>query len=112
MPENLLSDLDVSSGLQHALRERVTEKMRMNGDVRPSTDVAQGRFKTCIAKRLTLTLPRSDPNGVNVRRRTAFGAQVLFVDRPEVVGDRHAVLIARPLQPHGDEAPLAIALSR
>jgi len=55
-----------------------------------------------------LTLPRSDPNGVNVRRRTAFGAQVLFVDRPEVIGDRHAVLIARPLQPHGDEAPLAI----
>jgi hypothetical protein len=45
---------------------------------------------------------------MNVRRRAALGAQVLFVNRPEVVGDGHAVLIARTLQPHGDEAPLAI----
>src|SRR5713226_6954234 len=45
---------------------------------------------------------------MNVRRRAALGAQVLFVNRPEVVGDGHAVLLARPLQPHGDEAPLAI----
>ena len=55
-----------------------------------------------------MTLPRSDPNGMNVRRRAALGAQVLFVNRPEVVGDGHAVLIARTLQPHGDESPLAI----
>jgi hypothetical protein len=41
-------------------------------------------------------------------RRAALGAQVLSVNRPEVVGDGHAVLIARTLQPHGDEAPLAI----
>src|SRR6266567_643314 len=108
MPENLLRDLDVASGFQHALSERVTEEMRMNRDARPSTDVAQGRFKTGIAKGSALTLPRSDPNSANVRCRAALGAQVLFVNRPEVVGDGHAVLIARPLQPHGDEAPLAI----
>src|ERR1700684_2768727 len=108
MPENLLHDLDVAGGLEYALRERVTEEMRMNRDARPSTDVAQGRFKTGIAKGLALTLPRSDPNGVHVRRRAALGAQVLFVNRPEVVGDGHAVLIARTLQPYGDEAPLAI----
>jgi hypothetical protein len=42
-----------------------------------------------------LALPRSDPNGVNVRRRTALGAQILFVNRPEVLGDGHAVLITR-----------------
>src|ERR1700682_4645243 len=108
MPENLLRNLDVASGIQHALSERVTEKMRMNRDARPSTDVAQGRLKTGIAKRLALTFPRSDPNGMNVRRRTALGAQVLFVNRPEVVGDGHAVLIARTLQQHGNEATLAI----
>src|SRR5258708_4414541 len=108
MPENLLRDLDVASGFQHALRERVTEEMRMNRDARPSTDVAQGRFKTGIAKGSALTLPRSDPNSANARCRAALGAQVLFVNRPEVVGDGHAVLIARPLQPHGDEAPFAI----
>src|SRR5208282_5956882 len=108
MPENLLRDLDVASGFQHALRERMTKKMRMNRDARPSTDVAQGRFKTGIAKGFALTLPRSDPNSVNVRCRAPLGAQVLFVNRPEVVGDGHAVLIARTLQPYGDEAPLAI----
>src|SRR5450755_1060411 len=102
MPENLLGDLDVASGFQHALRERVTEKMRMNRDACSSADVAQGRLKTRIAKGLASTLPRSDPNGMNVRRRAALGAQVLFVNRPEVVGDRHAVLVARALQPHGD----------
>src|SRR5229473_7168511 len=80
----------------------------MNRDACSPADVAQGRLKTRIAKGLALTLPRSDPNGVNVRRRAALGAQVLFVNRPEIVGDRHAVLIARTLQPHGDEAPLAI----
>src|SRR5258708_39105572 len=45
---------------------------------------------------------------MNVRCRAALGAQVLFVNRPEVVGDGHAVLIARTLQSHGDETPLAI----
>src|ERR1039458_2050500 len=108
MPQNLLRDLDVASGFQHALRERVTEKMRMNRDARPSSDLAQGRFKTGIAKGFAVTLPRSDPNSVNVRCRAPLGAQVLFVNRPEVVGDGHAVLIARTLQPHGNEAPLAI----
>src|ERR1017187_1336336 len=108
MPENLLRDLDVASGFEHALRERVTEQVRLNRDACSSTDVAQSRLKTGIAKGLALTLPRSDPNGMNVRRRAAFGAQVLFVNRPEVVGDGHAVLIARTLQPHGDESPLAI----
>src|SRR5579872_3045801 len=82
--------------------------MRMNRNARPSTDVAQGRFKTRIAEGLALTLPRSDPNGVNIRRRAALGPQVLFVNRPEVVGDGHAVLIARTLQLHCDKAPLAI----
>src|SRR6266851_8853583 len=80
----------------------------MNRDACPSADVAQGRLKTCIAKGLAPTFPRSDPNGMNVRRRTALVAQVLFVNRPEVVGDGHAVLITRTLQSHGDEAPLAI----
>src|SRR5437763_15750114 len=108
MPENLLCDLDVAGGFEHALRERVTEKMRMNRDAYLSTDVAQRRFKTGVAKRLALTLPRSDPNRLNARRRAALDAQVLFVNRPEVVGDGHAVLIASPLQPHGDEALLAI----
>src|SRR5216684_2576136 len=108
MPENLLSNLDVAGGFEHTLRERVTEKMRMNRDARPSTDVAQGRLKTGIAKGLALTLPRSDPNGLNVWRRAALGVQVLIVNGPKVVGDGHAVLVARTLQPHGDEAPLAI----
>src|ERR1700678_843257 len=45
---------------------------------------------------------------MSIRRRAALCAQVLFVNRPEVVGDGHAVLIARTLQPHGDEAPFAI----
>src|SRR5438034_3336471 len=80
----------------------------MNRDACPSTDIAQGRLKTCIAKGLALTFPRSDPNGTNVRRRAALAAQVLFVNRPEIVGDGHAVLITRTLQAHGDEAPLAI----
>src|SRR6202044_4002029 len=110
MSENLLSNLDVAGGFEHALRECVTKQVRMNRDARLPTDVAQGRFKACIAKRLALTLPRSDPNGVNIRCRTALAAQVLFVDRPEVVGDGHAVLVPRALQPHGDEAPLAIDL--
>src|SRR5713226_3143185 len=108
MPENLLSDPDVAGGFEHALRERVTEQVRMNRDACPSADVAQGRLKTCIAKGLASTFPRSDPNGMNVRRRTALGAQVLFVNRPEVVGDGHAVLLSRALQPYGDDAPLAI----
>src|SRR5437667_10394904 len=80
----------------------------MNRDACSSADVAQDRLKTRIAEGLALTLPRSDPNGVNIRRRAALGAQVLLVNRPEVVGDGHAVLIARTLQPHGDEAPFAI----
>src|SRR5437899_4847813 len=108
MPENLLCDLDVAGGVEYALREGVTEEVRMNRDACLSTDVAQGRFKTRITRGLALPLPRSDPNGMNVRRRAALGAQVLFVNRPEVVGDGHAVLIARTLQAHGDEAPLAI----
>src|SRR5208282_1959210 len=45
---------------------------------------------------------------MNVRRRAALVAQVLFVNRPEIVGDGHAVLITRTLQPHGDESPFAI----
>src|SRR5271154_2400011 len=108
MPENLLRDLDVAGGVEYALREGVTEQVWMNRDACPSTDGAQGRLKARIAKGLALTLPRSDPNGMNVRRRAALGAQVLFVNRPEVVGDGHAVLIARSLQPNGDEALLAI----
>src|ERR1700677_3316175 len=108
MSENLLRDLDVAGGVEYALRERVTEKVRMNRNVRSSTDVAQGRLKTAIAKGLALTLPRSDPHGMNVRCSAALNAQVLFVNRPEVVGDGHAVLIACPLQPHGNAALLAI----
>src|ERR1700689_157623 len=108
MPENLLHDLDVAGGLEYALRERVTEEMRMNRDARPSTDIAQRRFKTGIAKGFASTLPRSDPNRGNVRCRATLSAQVLFVNRPEVVGDGHAVVIARTLQPRDDEAPLAI----
>src|ERR1700678_1726303 len=108
MPENLLCDLDVAGGFQHALRERVTEQVRMNGNACPSTDVAQGRLETRIAKRLAFPLARSDPNGMNIRRRAAFGAQILIVNGPKVVGDGHAMLIARTLQSHGDEAPLAI----
>jgi hypothetical protein len=80
----------------------------MNRYARLSTDISQGRLKTRVAKGLALTFPRGDPNGMNVRRRAALGAQVLFVNRPEVVGDGHAMLIARTLQPDGDEAPLAI----
>jgi len=45
---------------------------------------------------------------MNVRRRAAFVAQVLFVNRPEIVGDGHTVVITRTLQPHGDESPFAI----
>src|SRR6266576_2564859 len=108
MPENLLSNLDVASSLQHALCQRVTEYVRMNKNACLSADVAQGRLKTRIAEGLDLTFSRSDPNGMNVRRRTALGAQVLFVNRPEVVGDGHAVLITCTLEPHGDRAPLAI----
>src|SRR5437899_10409559 len=108
MAEKFLRDLDVAGGFQHALRERVTEKMRMNRDASPSTDVAQGRLTTRIAKGLALTLPRSDPNGVNVLCSTALCAQILFVNRPEFVGNRHAVLGPRTRQPHGDQAPLAI----
>src|SRR5271169_6940411 len=73
-----------------------------------STDVAQGRLETRIAKRFALTFPRSDPNGMNVRRRAAFGAQVFFVNRPEIIGDGHTVLVPRALQAHGDEAPFAV----
>jgi len=80
----------------------------MNRDACPSTDIAQRRFKACIAEGLALTFSRGDPNGMKVRRRAAFGAQVLFVNRPEIVSDWHTVLIARSLQPHGDEAPFAI----
>src|SRR5437660_768481 len=80
----------------------------MNRDACFSADIAQGRLKTRIAKGLALTLPRSDPNGVNVRFRAALGAQVLFVNRPEVVGHGYAVLVARTLQPHGDKTPTAI----
>src|SRR5882724_5085162 len=80
----------------------------MNRDTCSSTDVAQGRLKTRIAKGFSSTFPRSDPNGMNVRRRASLVAQVLFVDRPEVIGDWHAMLVPRTLQPHGDEAPLAI----
>jgi len=40
-----------------------------------STHRSAGPFKTGIAKRLALTFPRSDPNGMNVRRRAALGAQ-------------------------------------
>src|SRR5208282_971617 len=80
----------------------------MNRDACLSTDVAQGRLETRIAKRFASTFPRSDPNGMNVRRRAAFVAQVLFVNRPEIVGDGHTVLITRTLQPHGDESPFAI----
>src|ERR1700678_1063261 len=80
----------------------------MNRDSRLSTDVAQGRLKARIPEGLALTLPRRDPNGMNARRRAALGAQVLLVNRPEVVSDGDAVLIARTLQPHGDESSLAI----
>src|SRR5215467_981118 len=80
----------------------------MNRDACLSTDVAQGRLETRIAKGFASTFPRSDPNGMNVRRHAAFGAQVLFVNRPEIVGDGHAVLITRTLQPHGDESPFAV----
>jgi hypothetical protein len=72
MPENLLRNLDVASGLQHGLGERVAEQVRMNRDARPSTDVAQGRLKARISKGLALTFSRSDPNGMNVRRRAAL----------------------------------------
>src|SRR5205814_10222156 len=108
MPVNFLGDLDVAGGLQHALGEGVTEQVRVNRYARPSTDVAQSRFKTCIAERLALTFSRSDPNGMNARRRAALVAQVLFVNRPEIIGDGHAVLITRTLQSHGDESPFAI----
>src|ERR1700728_670488 len=80
----------------------------MNRDSRLSTDVAQGRLKARIPEGLALTLPRRDPNGMNARRRAALGAQVLLVNRPEVVSDGDAMLIARTLQPHGDESSLAI----
>ena len=80
----------------------------MNRDSRFSTDVAQGRLKARIPEGLALTFPRRDPNGMNVRSRAALGAQILFVNRPEVVGDGHAVLVARTFQPHGDESPFAI----
>src|SRR6202789_4658614 len=45
---------------------------------------------------------------MNFGRRAALVAQVLFVNRPEIVGDGHAVLITRTLQPHADESPFAI----
>ena len=35
MSENLLSNLDVASIFEHALRECVTEQVRMNRDARP-----------------------------------------------------------------------------
>jgi hypothetical protein len=65
-------------------------------------------LKRRIAEGFALTFSRSDPNGMNVRRRAALVAKVLFVNRPEIVGDGHAVLITRTLQPHGDESPFAI----
>src|SRR5437868_10969556 len=80
----------------------------MNRDACLSNDVAQGRLKTRIAKGIALPFPRGDPNGMNVRRRAAFGAPVLFVNRPEIVGDGHTVLVPRALQAHGDEAPFAV----
>src|ERR1700675_4739408 len=108
MSENLPRDLNVASGFQYALRERVAEQVRMNRDACLSTDVAQGRLKGRIAKGLASTFPRRNPDGMDVRGRAALAAQVLFVNRPEIVGDGHTVLIARPLQPHCDESPLAI----
>src|SRR5258708_17794943 len=108
MPENLLGDLDVAGGVEYALRESVTEQVRMSRDACLSTNVPQGRLKRRIAEGFALTFSRSDPNGMNARRRAALVAQVLFVNRPEIIGDGHAVLITRTLQPHGDEPPFAI----
>src|ERR1700741_3334337 len=102
MPENLLRDL-ASVGRPPREAIPITSCVRF-----PSTDIAQGRLKTRIAKGLALTFPRSDPNGTHVRRRAALVAQVLFENQPEIVGDGHAVLITRTLQPHGDESPFAI----
>ena len=87
MSENLPRDLNVASGFQYALRERVAEQVRMNRDACLSTDVAQGRLKGRIAKGLASTFPRRNPDGMDVRRRAALAAQVLFVNRPEIVGD-------------------------
>jgi len=67
VPENLLRDFDVAGGFEHALRERVTEQVRMNRDACLSTYVAQSRLETRIAKGIALTFPRGDPSGMNVR---------------------------------------------
>ena len=45
MSENLLRDLDVASGFQYALRERVAEQVRMNRDACLSTDVRRADSK-------------------------------------------------------------------
>src|SRR5258708_18264613 len=108
MPENLLGDLDVAGGVEYALRESVTEQVRMSRDACLSTNVPQGRLKRRIAEGFALTFSRSDPNGMNARRRAALVAQGLFVNRPEIIGYGHAQLITRTLQPHGDESPFAI----
>ena len=39
MPENLLRDFDVAGGVEYALRESVTEQVRMSRDACLSTDV-------------------------------------------------------------------------
>jgi len=38
--------------------------------------------------------------------RTTFASQVLVIQRPEIVGDRHAMFVTRTLQSHRDETPL------
>lgn len=54
---DLLRDFDVAGGVEYALREGVTEQVRMNRDACLSTDVAQGRFKTRITKGLVSSSP-------------------------------------------------------
>jgi hypothetical protein len=78
------------------LREGVTEQVRMNRDARPSTDIAQSRFKACIAERLAFPLPRfglelgksvSIPECAINPRMKALGSIVYEVtmDGPEIV---------------------------
>ncbi len=39
MPENLLGDFDVAGGVEYALREGVTDQVRMSRDACLSTDL-------------------------------------------------------------------------
>jgi hypothetical protein len=99
MSEDLLRNLHVPGCVENSLSQCVTEKMRVNGRTRLTSDGVSNILEGCATKRLAISLPRCNPESVYLVGSVVFRARYLSNRGQKSLLTPHAPLVTNSTNP-------------